>query len=223
MSQRLPRRPNLSHLKKQAKDVLRICRHRNPPWRLADAQHAVARGYGFQTWRDLKLHVESVTEPPAPIASRDSRTEEEMITGNSGGRPLKTAAEDHRSLTGHPIVGTWIARSPVRSVDHPQAPMVEVVTAFDLSDDLLTLTHIEADPAGHESAMKMAFPVDGQDHPVEFRDDLVLRATWTDNRALEIIARHGELIVFQAKYEMSADGRSLVVSTAEQLTVFERV
>lgn len=223
MSQRLPPRPNLAHLKKQAKDVLRICKHRRPAWRLADAQHALARGYGFQSWRDLKLHVESVSEQSATVAASASRTDEEITAGNSGGRALKTTVEDHRSLSNHPIVGTWIARSPVRSVDHPQVPMVEVVTAFDLSDDLLTLTHIEADPEGHESAMKMAFPVDGQDHPVRFRDDLMLRATWTDNRALEIIARHGELIVFQAKYEMSADGRSLVVSTAEQLTVFERV
>ena len=101
--------------------------------------------------------------------------------------------------------------------------MVEVVTAFDVSDDLLTLTHVEADPAGHESAMRMAFPVDGRDHPVQFSADLVLRATWTDIRVLEIIARHGERIVFKATYEMSADGRSLIVSTPEQLTVFERV
>jgi hypothetical protein len=97
------------------------------------------------------------------------------------------------------------------------------VTAFDVSDDLLILTHIEADPAGHQSAMKMAFPVDGQDHPVQFRDDLMLRATWTNIHVLEIIAWHDERIVFKATYEMSADGRSLVVSTPEQLTVFERV
>jgi hypothetical protein len=212
MSQRLPPRPNLAHLKKQAKDVLRICQHRRPPWCLADAQHALARGYGFQSWRELKLHVESVTEQPATVRA-----------GNSGEQPLKTAVENHRSLSSHPIVGTWIARSPVRSGDHRQTPMVDVVTAFGASDDLLTLTHIEADPAGHESAMKMVFPVDGQEHPVQFHDDLVLRATWTDSRALEIIARHGERIVYKATYEMSANGRSLIVSTPEQLTIFERV
>ena len=60
MSQRLPYLPNLDHLKMQAKAVLRVCRVRNAGSQLADAQNAVARGYGFQNWPLLKAHVESV-------------------------------------------------------------------------------------------------------------------------------------------------------------------
>jgi hypothetical protein len=137
--------------------------------------------------------------------------------------PVNKAAEDRRGRSSHPIVGTWMARSPASSADHRQPAMLEFAAELDLSDDFLTLTQIDVDPAGHESAMKTSFQVDGQDHPVQFRDDPMVRATWTDVRTLEIIARRGERIVFEATYEVSPDGQSLVVSTPETLVIFERV
>ena len=60
MSSELPERPNLDHLKKQAKHRLIKLRQRAPGARLADAQHALARKYGFQSWAALKAHVESL-------------------------------------------------------------------------------------------------------------------------------------------------------------------
>ena len=56
MSRQLPEQPNLQHLKKQAKELLRSVRQ----GKLADAQHAIANEYGFVTWARLKLHVESL-------------------------------------------------------------------------------------------------------------------------------------------------------------------
>jgi len=61
MSSQLPARPNLDYLKKQAKDRLIRLRQRAPAARLADAQHALAREYGFESWAALKAHVESLT------------------------------------------------------------------------------------------------------------------------------------------------------------------
>ena len=61
MPRRLPDHPNLEHLKKQAKDLLADLRRRTPGARLADAQHALARDYGFASWTKLKAHVESMT------------------------------------------------------------------------------------------------------------------------------------------------------------------
>ncbi len=71
----LPVRPHLEHLKKQARLLLReslqgdsaaIERFRvagveftGPQPRLADAQHTIAREYGFANWARLKGHVES--------------------------------------------------------------------------------------------------------------------------------------------------------------------
>jgi hypothetical protein len=56
----LPNRPSLEHLKKQARERLRELRVRVPGKRLADAQHAIAREYGFPSWPKLKAHVDAV-------------------------------------------------------------------------------------------------------------------------------------------------------------------
>src|SRR5688572_30606418 len=58
MSRELPRRPSLDHLKKQAKALLRELRLRQPETALTDAQHALAKDYGFDSWPQLKRHVE---------------------------------------------------------------------------------------------------------------------------------------------------------------------
>jgi ankyrin repeat protein len=54
----LPGRPNLRHLKDQAKDLLKA----GAAASLADAQFQIARLYGFASWPKLKAHVESFEE-----------------------------------------------------------------------------------------------------------------------------------------------------------------
>jgi Ankyrin repeat len=61
VSRRLPEKPNLEYLKKQAKELL--CSM--PRGKLADAQHALANEYGFATWAKLKSHVEMLGRSPA--------------------------------------------------------------------------------------------------------------------------------------------------------------
>jgi ankyrin repeat protein len=58
MAQALPARPNLDWLRKTAKDLLRALRVKDPACKLADAQLALARQYGFSSWRALKAHVD---------------------------------------------------------------------------------------------------------------------------------------------------------------------
>jgi len=76
MSLTLPPRPNLDHLKKQAKDRLVDLQATSPGAQLADAQHALARDYGFASWPKLKAHVEamaaSAPEPPVPATPATS-------------------------------------------------------------------------------------------------------------------------------------------------------
>ena len=93
----LPDRPNLDHLKKQAKDLLRRYRNsdsdaaerfcqslpaaagRTKPDMLAlklclrDAQSCVAREYGFSSWSDLSTHVEVRTFERGDEADRIRR------------------------------------------------------------------------------------------------------------------------------------------------------
>lgn len=59
MSRDLPPNPNLEHLKKQAKALLEKLRQRNADATLVDAQHALAREYGFPSWPKLKAYIES--------------------------------------------------------------------------------------------------------------------------------------------------------------------
>src|SRR5277367_2574317 len=54
----LPERPNLRHLKDQAKDLLKAGEAES----LTDAQFKIARLYGFASWPKLKEHIDSLEE-----------------------------------------------------------------------------------------------------------------------------------------------------------------
>jgi hypothetical protein len=55
----LPSRANLEHLKNEAKERLKSMRLERPASRLSEAQLAVARDYGFPSWRKLKSYVDA--------------------------------------------------------------------------------------------------------------------------------------------------------------------
>src|ERR1051325_8009284 len=62
MSRELPANPNVEHLKKQAKALLGEWHDQgaSPQAMLAEAQHAIAREYGFPSWPKLQAHVEQL-------------------------------------------------------------------------------------------------------------------------------------------------------------------
>ena len=76
MSRQLPEKPNLEHLREQAKELLRSVHQSDAAaldlfhslvsfsapesLKLADAQYVIARDYGFQSWSKLKEHVDSL-------------------------------------------------------------------------------------------------------------------------------------------------------------------
>ena len=82
MSRQLPAKPSLEHLKKQAKELLQGFQQGEPAAtdrfralasrsalaapKLADAQHVIARDYGFASWLKLREHVESLTRVLEP-------------------------------------------------------------------------------------------------------------------------------------------------------------
>ncbi|MGH7443508.1 MAG: ankyrin repeat domain-containing protein, partial [Longimicrobiales bacterium] len=63
----LPDRASLEYLKKLAKEHLRDLRRTQPDARLADAQLAIARKYGFASWRAMKAEVERRSTPAADV------------------------------------------------------------------------------------------------------------------------------------------------------------
>jgi hypothetical protein len=66
VARELPARPNLEHLKKQAKDLLNVLQQSDASLQLADAQHELAREYGFASWPRLKAHAEAVMSEAPP-------------------------------------------------------------------------------------------------------------------------------------------------------------
>ena len=70
MSRDLPARSNLEHLKKQAKELLQTMKQQDPDTQLADAQHALAREYGFTSWPRLKAHVETEATAQSPFIGK---------------------------------------------------------------------------------------------------------------------------------------------------------
>jgi ankyrin repeat protein len=58
--QSLPEKPSLAWLRKAAKRRLAQLRAQRPGAQLADAQFALAREYGFPSWRALKAHVDAL-------------------------------------------------------------------------------------------------------------------------------------------------------------------
>jgi ankyrin repeat protein len=78
--EQLPERPSLAWLRKTAKQKLAVLREKHPSARLADAQFALAREYGFEGWRHLKHAVDERTrrgtdQEPAS----DARTRDEVV------------------------------------------------------------------------------------------------------------------------------------------------
>jgi len=92
MPTKLPLHPNLQHLKKQAKALLRDFHQGRPdaiekftalrlnvPPKLSDAQYLVARDYGFDSWSKLKERVESLAEKaddPLELAKKAFREDD---------------------------------------------------------------------------------------------------------------------------------------------------
>ncbi|HSL71289.1 MAG TPA: ankyrin repeat domain-containing protein [Longimicrobiales bacterium] len=84
---KLPDRASLEYLKKLAKERLRELRQTKPDARLTDAQLALAREYGFPSWRALKAEVDRHSTPGyiaffAACHNGDIATMRELLGGN---------------------------------------------------------------------------------------------------------------------------------------------
>ena len=101
----LPERPNLQHLKNQAKDLLKADGAKS----LTEAQFRVARQYGFASWPKLKAHVDSLEEIgrlKLAIDANDLGQVKKMMTRNPA---------LHRAPLGYGKNGplTWVAECRV--------------------------------------------------------------------------------------------------------------
>jgi len=99
MSRRLPERPNLEQLKKQAKDLLRAIRANSPEalkrigiadpktFALHSAQWVIAKEYGFESWEVLRREVDQsrgMIKPPELETDRGHEVWETITAAASG-------------------------------------------------------------------------------------------------------------------------------------------
>ena len=101
----LPERPNLQHLKNQAKDLLKAGEADS----LSSAQFEIARRYGFASWPKLKAHLDSLEEIgqlKLAIDTNDLERVKSMMTRNPA---------LHRAPLGYGKNGplTWVAECRV--------------------------------------------------------------------------------------------------------------
>jgi len=210
MSRQLPPQPSLEHLKKQAKALFRCEQGRRPDWKLADAQHATARAYGFASWPLLKHHVESIAaggdgrEHPGPREAPSSRAPAPGPPGSS------------------PFDGTWSANL-ARSTRHPAQRFRSATLTIHVNGDRLTFTQYFVDDTGQEVGGTMTITANGQPQPFESGAGHALVARWLTPRTLEALDTRAGEVVGRGTYEVSEDGRSLTVLTDTQALVFEKL
>lgn len=141
----LPERASLEYLKKLAKEGLRELRRTDPRARLAAAQLAVARDYGFSSWRALKAVVDRRRSPTASaFFAACAAGDVEAL-----GRLLDTDPDLVRARNEHGATGLHVA------VRHPDAVGLLLArgadpNARDVGDNALPL-HFAAGGAPLES------------------------------------------------------------------------
>ena len=184
MSRQLPDTPNLEFLKKQAKELLAARQPDNPGWTLADAQHALAREYGFDSWPRLKHHVESARE------------------------------------SSHSFVGTW--RADIGSSKrNPSNLFRDATLTFSVDGETVTIVHDAVDEFGREDRGVNTIQADGVERVHDHGYRMTVR--WGGPRVLDMMTTHAGLDARFAKYEVSPDGETMIVSTIDQRLVFDRV
>jgi hypothetical protein len=192
MSRELPPNPNLEHLRKQAKNLLRELQQEKPTLQLSDAQHEIAKQYGFASWPKLKAHVESLRSEPAPA-------------------PIPMEAS--------PLVGTWIANLS-KSRRHPANQFQSATLQFKVTGDTVTIDDAVVDDSGHEERGRNIVQADGMERASG--NGYALTVKWRDTNVLETVAKKDGKVVGWGTYEVSADGKTMTISADEQVIVLDR-
>jgi hypothetical protein len=223
MSRELPPYPNLEYLKKQAKDLLIDMRQRDPASKLADAQYAIAREYGFSSWAKLKAHVESMPRPAIPpkasFADPSHTGEDDRVMDAGYGATIdpRPAAASEKT---NPFVGRWTTNLP-KSMRHPDGPYHSATLHFDVVGDKVTITDVTVDGSGKQEQRQNTLQADGKEHPSEYGGYLLV-ARWLGSHALEAVVKKNGRVEGRVTYEVSADSATLTILTDDQLFVCDR-
>jgi hypothetical protein len=111
---RLPERPNLDHLKRQAKDL-----RKTTGGRLRDAQRAIAQRFGFDSWDALRDHIDGVTGRETTAHNRSVGIDYEQLVPDTLELRGPFTREVARRLTGRGVRGVKVAAAiPADTLAH---------------------------------------------------------------------------------------------------------
>jgi ankyrin repeat protein len=168
MSASLPPRPSLEWLRKSAKDRLDALRIAQPDAQLADAQLAVARDYGFRSWRALKAHVDEVLLAAHPPI--DEEAVAAFLRRVGAGRLDDVRA----SLASEPQLVNAVGRHPYWG-GRPQALHVAIETRRPEMFDLLLERGADIDGANDQYGGWSPLMLSVQRRQDGMRDELLRR------------------------------------------------
>jgi hypothetical protein len=202
----LPDRPNLQHLKRQAKALHRRMEKENPACTLADAQHALAREYGAASWPKLRAHVAYL------LAATEQRQKEAGTTGPA-------------TSVSNPFAGQWVTDLS-RSTRHPLQDFTVARLHIDVAGDVVTLTDVTVDPSGREEQHVNTLEANGREHPLTYAGYAVT-ARWRGSHVLNAAVKKDGRLEGQSTYEVAEDGQTLTIhgetESGSQFIVFNRV
>src|SRR5262245_44100024 len=176
----LPARPSFEQLQKQAKDLLRDMRATEAAKQatLADAQFALAREYGFESWAKLKHYVESITDPSMQqfedLAKRlaDAYTAADLNAIREINWRYGTSFIWYREPEKmHQRLSTWFA-STKRTPDLAIADARQLVARSYGFDDWTEFAQSVAPRPGRKSPLTTFYKIDRQRNSISVRGPL---------------------------------------------------
>ena len=131
----------------------------------------------------------------------------------------------------NPFSGAWVANIE-KSRRHANHQFQSATLSFEVSGDVVSLTHAGVNMAGKQESGTTVLQPDGQAHPVSPQAPGVVVVTkWVGTHVLESEARKDERVVGRGSYAVSEDGQTLTATVAgtdaagrqfEQVIVFDR-
>ena len=191
---RLPDRPSLEQLRKQAREHLETLRAADPSVRLATAQHALAQEYGFDSWPKLVHHVESIRPEQRLVQPAALKSDQKLLW--SPGRGTDLWALFQACMTGDlDAVRALVAKDPslVRAHYHYRKPLYFAI---------------------RENRVEVArFLLEHDHNPIDL---------WVDDNPLEIARDRGYVEMermlantFETKFNVSPKGEPVALALRE--------
>ena len=125
----------------------------------------------------------------------------------------------HPDLPGDSFSGRWVA-DVARSVRHPANQFQRAVIDIAVARNSVRMAHGYVDENGRREHGVVRLEVDGREHLSP--DGYGVTASWHGPGVLETIGTKAGQEVGRARYEVSADGRTMTITAPEQILVLVR-